>query len=357
MDQHHQFMSQAYQLALKGWGKTLPNPMVGAVLVKNGKVIAEGWHPYCGGPHAERMAITKAGAKAKGADLYVTLEPCRHHGRTPPCTDAIIKAGIKNVFVGVTDPNPLMRGKSLTQLKKAGIRVQVGFLNKELIQLNEAFNHYIEHRCPFVTAKSAQTLDGKIALPDGKSKWITSSAARQWAKRQRFGFDAICVGVDTVLKDDPRLNTIPRKRIKKVVLDVGLRTPPSSAIFNNTRPEDVIIFTAAKPSAALNKKATIIQAPLIKGKISWEFILAILGERGVASLLIEGGGKTIVGALKERVVNKLMVYVAPVVMGEGISAFGNYQSQDMGHLLRLKGITIVAIGPDFLIEAYPVYRS
>jgi diaminohydroxyphosphoribosylaminopyrimidine deaminase/5-amino-6-(5-phosphoribosylamino)uracil reductase len=213
-------MRKAMILAQRGLGLTSPNPMVGALLVKNGKIIAQGWHRRCGGDHAEIVALKKAGAKARGCRLYVTLEPCSHYGRTPPCVQQIIAAGIREVYVGMIDPNPLNNGKSIRLLKKAGVKVEVGFLPEKLQRLNEAFVKYITTRMPFVTAKCAQTLDGKIAASSGHSQWITSARTRDHAHKLRSQFDAILVGVNTVLQDNPRLNAAARsKRLKKIILD------------------------------------------------------------------------------------------------------------------------------------------
>lgn len=343
MRTHEDFMQMAYDLALKGWGHVSPNPLVGAVIVKSGKIIAGGWHPHFGGPHAEAMAIAKAGKKAKGADLYVTLEPCSHFGKTPPCTQAIIEAGIKHVYVGVLDPNKLMNGKSVKLLQKAGIGVSVGFLQEELNKLNESFNHYIVTKKPFVTAKVAQTIDGKIANAVGQSKWITSQEARDHAHGFRFGFDAILVGINTVLKDNPALNSTPRKNIKKIVLDTTLQMPNKGKIYVGTRPEDIIIFTGAAKTKSL--KATIVRAPLKNGKVDLKWVLEYLGKQSVANLLIEGGSTVIESALRENLVHKMMYYIAPKIMGNGLKAINK--------LRVLKNTQMGQIGPDVLIEGYP----
>jgi len=343
-------MDRAYELALQGWGRTSPNPMVGAVVVKSGKVIAEGWHAFCGGPHAEIVAIAKAGKKAKGADLYVTLEPCTHFGRTPPCTDAIIKAGIKRVFVGVKDPSRRMNGRSIQLLRRAGISVQAGFLQPELTRLNEAFNKYITTGMPFVTTKTAQTLDGKIAAVTGESKWITSRQARDYARGLRFGFDAILVGINTVLKDDPLLDAAPRKRIKKIILDVHLRTPAKARLFKGTRAEDVLIFTASGANKGL--KATVITAPVKDRRIDLKWAMGYLGRNAVTNVLIEGGAHVIGHALKDGLVDKMMVYTAPVVMGEGLQAIRGLRVEKLSQALRLRDVSVGRIGGDILLEGY-----
>ena len=353
---HIQYMRRAYVLATKGWGRTSPNPMVGAVIVKAGKIIAEGWHARCGADHAEAMALKKAGARAKGADLYVTLEPCSHYGRTPPCLDAIICAGIRKVYVGVLDPNPLMNGKSIKFLRKAGISVEIGFLQKELTRLNEAFNKWVTTDMPLVVAKTAQTLDGKIATLSGESKWITSQASRDFARGLRFSFDAIAVGVNTVLKDDPALTSTPLKHLKKVIFDSDLKTPANAKIFKDTHKEDIIIFTTSKASArkmrALSRKADIIAVPAKGKRVDLRLALKILARRQITAILIEGGAALIGGALKEDVVDKMMLYVAPKIMGEGLSSVRGLHVKKLSRAIVLKNTAVGNIGEDIFIEGY-----
>ena len=345
------YMNRAWELALKGWGKTSPNPMVGAVLVKSGKIIAEGYHHYCGGDHAEVDALKKAGVKARGATLYVTLEPCGHWGRTGPCTQAILKAGIKKVIVGAVDPNGLNNGKSLKFLRRRGIEVEQGLLADELTRLNEAFNCWITTGLPFVTAKIAQTLDGKIAALDGESKWITSGLARDYAHRLRFGFDAIMVGINTVLKDNPQLRTLPAKRIKKIILDTHGKIPLRARLLEGTRPEDVFVFTG-RPTG-MKVKAKVIKAPLDKGKIDLKWVLKFLGEREVTSVLIEGGGLVVGEALQRNLVDKMMIYTAPKIMGEGLPSVRGLKVKTLSEMVYLKEMSFDRIGEDILIQGYP----
>ena len=340
MNNDFTYMNRAWELALKGFGQTSPNPMVGAVLVKSGKIIAEGCHHYCGGDHAEVDALKKAGTKARGATLYVTLEPCGHWGRTGPCTQAILKAGIKKVIVGAVDPNRLNHGKSLKFLRQQGIEVEQGLLADELTRLNEAFNCWITTGRPFVTAKIAQTLDGKIAALDGKSKWITSDLARDYAHRLRFGFDAIIVGINTVLKDDLQLKTLPAKRIKKIILDTHGKMPSNAKLLKGTKPEDVFVFTAKS-------------APLYKGKIDLRWVLKFLGEREVTSVLIEGGSTVVGEALQRNLVDKMMIYTAPKIMGEGLQSVRGLKSKTLGKMVYLKEMSFDRIGEDILIQGYP----
>jgi len=349
-------MNRAWELALKGWGRTSPNPMVGAVIVKSGRIIAEVYHHYCGGDHAESVALKKAGTKARGATLYVTLEPCGHTGRTPPCTQAILKAGIKKVIAGALDPNKLNNGKSLKYLRQNGVEVEQGLLSEELTRLNEAFNCWISTGLPFVTAKIAQTIDGKIATLEGESKWITSVPARDYAHRLRFGFDAIMVGINTVLKDDPQLKTIPGKCVKKIILDTQGKLSPRAKLFDGTNPSDIFVFTGKSKGRKIKAqviKAQVIKAPLYNGKIDLKWVLNFLGEREIASLLIEGGGLVVGQALGRNLVNKIMIYTAPKIMGEGVQAVRGLSPKSLDDVVRLKDISFDKIGEDILIQGYP----
>jgi diaminohydroxyphosphoribosylaminopyrimidine deaminase / 5-amino-6-(5-phosphoribosylamino)uracil reductase len=350
MDRDLTYMTRAYELALRGWGKTSPNPMVGAVVVRAGKIIAEGWHDVLGGPHAEAMALKSAGAKAKGADLYVTLEPCNHVGRTGPCSEAVIRSGVKRVFIGVKDANPLMNGKSVVRLRKAGIDVRVGFLEKELHCLNESFEKFMTTGRPFVTLKVAQTIDGKVATLSRESKWLTGKEARAYAKELRFGFDAILVGINTVLTDDPGLNANPRKRTKKIILDAKLRTPANAKLFSGSKRGDVFIFTACTSKKKL--PAMIVPSPLVRGKIDLKWVLDYLGKQKVASVLIEGGPTVAANALQQKLVDKVMVYIAPKILGGGIDGFQDFGARVLGDAINLKNVDIGRIGPDLLIEGY-----
>jgi len=253
------YMQRAITLAAKGKGKTSPNPVVGAVVVKNNKIISEDWHKRAGALHAEALALKKAGRKAKGADLYLTLEPCHHYGRTPPCVDLVIKSGIKKVLIGMKDPDRKTNGKSIAKLKKAGVKVLTGLLEEDCKKLNEVFIKYTKKNFPYVVAKTAQTLDGKIATASGESKWITSDLSRQVARKNRDEFDAILVGINTVIKDNPRLNGADLRRpLKKIIVDSQLKISPQARLFQKASPSNIFIATTAKAPknkvAALRKK-------------------------------------------------------------------------------------------------------
>src|SRR5688572_22948066 len=292
-------MALALKLARRGYGQTSPNPMVGAVVVKGGKVIGRGWHRRAGLPHAEIEALR--GIEARGATLYVTLEPCCTHGRTPPCTDAIKAAGIRRVVVAATDPNPLHAGRGFGILQRAGIRVITGLLAKESNRLNEAFNHWIIHRLPFVTIKAAMTLDGRIATASGESKWITGPKARAAGMRLRQGAQAILVGVNTVLADDPSLTLRkvagfalkPRTSgLRRIVLDSRARTPLQARIVSDEHAAftTIVVGPAAptKRAKALARKVNVLRAPVRRGRIDLCWLLEKLGSENITSLLVEG---------------------------------------------------------------------
>jgi diaminohydroxyphosphoribosylaminopyrimidine deaminase / 5-amino-6-(5-phosphoribosylamino)uracil reductase len=328
-------MRRALALARRGYGTTSPNPMVGAVLIKKGKVIGQGWHHRAGQPHAEIEALRQAqsrGLSPQGATLYITLEPCCTHGRTPPCTQAIIDAGIQHVVIGATDPNPAHRGKAYQILQRAGIGVTHGILQAACEQLNEAFNHWIVTGQPLVTVKAAMTLDGKIATAAGESKWITDAPAREVGLKLRRGSDAILVGVNTVLADNPSLTARALKgrasfethQLRRIVLDTRARTPLNSKIVTDQQAEwtTVVVskLAAAKRVAALARKVNVIEAPLVKGvagppQIQLRWLLKRLGVENVTSLLVEGGGEVNASFLLARLAQRVAFFYAPKILG------------------------------------------
>ncbi len=361
------YMRKALSLALKAKGQTSPNPLVGAVVVRDEKIVSEGWHHYCGGDHAEVIALKKAGARAQGAKLYVTLEPCSHFGRTPPCVDKIIEAGIREVIIGMVDPNPVNNGKSIQKLKRTGVQVKAGFLENELEKMNELFIKYITKKFPFVVAKCAQTLDGKIATASGESKWITSQESRDYAHRLRSDFDGIMVGINTVLKDNPFLNARKKiKPIKKIIVDSDLRLPLKANLFKNTNPSDIVIATTKgapknKFDQLQKKGVNLIVCPRASGierRIQLRFLFKELAHREITNILIEGGGRVIGGALQEGLVDKLLIFVAPKIMGDqdALSSIRGLKINRIDRLIKLKDLTVKRISEEILIEGY-VYRS
>src|SRR3990170_1760168 len=319
--EHVRFMRLAIKLAEKGFGRTSPNPVVGSVVVKNGKIIGRGYHQDAGLPHAEVNALQDAGKKAQGSTLYVTLEPCAHFGRTSPCVTAIIKAGVKKVVIGSIDPNPKVRGKGIRTLEKNKIEVIKDVLRDECLSLNEAYVKYITKKTPFVILKLATTLDGKIATSIGDSKWITSLESRRYAHRLRSLVDCVMVGSGTILKDDPALTVrlIKGKNPARAILDSGLRIPVKAKIFASHN-ERVFIFTSAnanknKIRLLEEKGAEVIKVNQSKDGLSIKGVLRELGKRGVTSVLIEGGARVAASALKEGAVDKAIFIVAPKIIG------------------------------------------
>lgn len=328
-------MQIALHLARKGTGRVSPNPRVGCVVVKNGQIIASGYHPFWGGPHAEQMALSKLTPKeTEGACLFVTLEPCDHVGKTPPCTEAILRAGIRRVVIGTQDPNPLVNGKGIRRLQQAGIQVEVGVLENECQSLIEAYTKWIQTKKPFVTLKIAQTLDGKVALSNGLSQWITSQKARAWTHQLRKEHDAILVGIGTVIRDNPELTLrtpqgkrIPRFRIKRIVLDSRLRIPEHAKLLSHEDPENTVVVVTPKAS---QKKIQRLQKRGIQiwtieangeGKIHVQSLLSFMGEQRICSVLVEGGPRIWSAFLRSGEVDRMMVIIAPKIFGDGLSPF------------------------------------
>lgn len=356
-------MRRALELAGKAAGRTSPNPMVGAVIVKNGRLIAEGYHKKAGRPHGEIEALRKAGKRASGAQMFVNLEPCCHQGRTPPCTQALIESGIKEVFVGMRDPNPLVAGKGIRRLKQAGIPVHTGLLKQECQHLNEVFVKYIQTGMPFVTLKSALSLDGKIATSTGESQWITGPEARQRVHRMRDQVDAILVGAGTVLKDNPRLTTRLKKgkgrNPARVILDAGAEIPLRARVFNHADRDRVVYITTSKASVArvnrlISRGVTTHVFSSNNGHISLKKLTKLLGKMEIASVVLEGGGGINASALKSGIVDKVMLFLAPTIIG-GESApgvVGGPGIKNLKQALNIKNVTVTPVGADLMIEGY-----
>ena len=370
-----QFMRLAIRLARRGLGTTSPNPLVGAVLVKGGKIIGRGWHRRAGLPHAEIEALLDAqknNFKPRGATLYVTLEPCCSHGRTPPCTDAIISVGIKRVVIGATDPNPKHAGKGFKILQRAGIKVVHGILADECAKLNEAFNHWIVQRTPFVTVKAAMTLDGKIATASGESKWITGEKARAHGMKLRQGSDAILVGINTILADDSSLTARSRKsevrsqnkNLRRIILDSQARTPlDAKVVSDGFAVLTTIIVSKDAPKkrvAALSKRVNIIIAPsansklkIKNSKLNLRWLLKKLGAENVTSLLVEGGGEVNASFLLGRLAQRVAFYYAPKILGghdsrKGVAGDG---AKSLSEVIQLHQVEWRKLGEDLLLTA------
>jgi len=353
-------MNLCYKLAMKAEGITSPNPMVGALVVKNGRILGRGYHKKAGLPHAEVIALDEAGKNAKGATLYSTLEPCTHFGRTPPCVDRIIKSGIKEVIVGMLDPNPLNNGAGIRILKQHKIKVKAGFLEDKLRKLNAVFIKYITEKLPYVTVKVGQSLDGKIATKAGDSKWITSDTARAYARRIRRNYDAIMVGVNTVLRDNPVLDAWFSKRQPiKIVVDSQLSTPQNADIFLNNSPV-IIITIPTKPGQEtenrkiLADKAKILEVKEKEGQVNLRDAMKKLAQLQISNILVEGGGTLIGSLFDEGLVDKVLFFISPKIIGgkEAISSVMGRGVARIDKALKLKDVRLKRIGQDLLVEGY-----
>jgi len=354
-------MRRALRLAARG--RTSPNPMVGAVVVKDGEVAGEGYHHRAGEPHAEVLALKEAGARARGAAMYVTLEPCCHHGRTPPCTKAIIEAGISEVHAAMLDPDPKVAGNGFEELRKAGITVHYPFLEDEARRLNEA---YIKHRTtgmPFVILKSAMSLDGRIATRTGDSRWITNERSRAFAHRLRSRVDAILVGGATARADNPRLTARLGRKVfypKRVVVTESGDLPAELALLRE-RGECIVACSEKARTESLAKLqqagARILTLRTLGRRPSIADLMKQLGELGCLSVLIEGGGEVAASALEELVVDKVVYFYAPKIVGgrDAVPAVGGEGAPDIASAIKLDRIKLRRFGEDFAVEGYVVY--
>lgn len=364
---HKEFMARALTLAEQGRGTTAPNPMVGCVIVRDDEIIGEGYHARAGEPHAEVNALQDAG-DASRATVYVTLEPCNHHGRTPPCTEALIDAGVRRVVVAATDPNPRVDGQGIARLQDAGIEVIVGVKQDEAEAQNEIFRTVQTKKRPFVLYKTAMTLDGKIATRDGQSRWITGETSRHLVQQWRNDLDAIAVGVNTVLRDAPQLTCrLENGRTPtKVVFDSVARTPVDAKLFEPDSygvDANVIIFVTDKASrsrveALQQRGADVVNVSEVRGRTDVAVALQQLYERGVTSLLLEGGGTLAWSFFEARAVDRVAVFIGPkLVGGGGASPLAGLGVSRMDEAITLDNITTQQIETDFLVSGTVVYRS
>ncbi len=362
-----EYMDRALALARKGEGRTRPNPAVGAVIVADGQVVGEGYHPEAGQPHAEIFALRQAGALARGADLYVTLEPCSHHGRTGPCADAVIAAGIARVFVGAGDPNPQVRGQGIDRLRAAGIAVQIGIREVECLRLIAPFVRHVTTGLPLVTLKTAVTLDGKTATATGDSQWISGPASRLHVHRLRDRVDAILVGIGTVLHDDPQLTTrLPEggRNPLRVVVDSQLRIPDHAKLLGDLAAAATLIATTSRASAQkieqLRRQGVeVLVLDGQDGRVDLPELLHRLGQRGIQHLLLEGGSGLNDAMLQAELIDRLMVFVAPKIVG-GSDGFGIFAGAGVCRLadaLSLTDVRSSRFEDDILIEGEVVRCS
>lgn len=356
-------MKMALDLAVKGRGFTSPNPMVGAVIVKDGIVVGSGYHEAVGKAHAEVNAIKDAGDLAKGATLYVTLEPCNHRGRTPPCTEKIKNAGISRVVVAMKDPNPDVKGGGIDYLQKQGIDITSGLYEDRAARLNEAFIKYARTKRPLVIIKCAATLDGRIATRTGDSKWVSGEESRMFVHRLRHAVDAIMVGVDTVKKDNPKLTT----RIEdmkgsdpiRIILDTHLSISEDAGILHLDSSSDTIIATGVSPSkdrrAAIERKGVrILESTVKDGLIDLDVLIERIGGLGITSLLIEGGSRVIASSLAALIVDKVIFFYAPRILGgdDGVPICSGAGPELMSESIPVKDINVRRFGDDVMIEGY-----
>lgn len=355
MDTDREFMQRALALAARGIGRTSPNPMVGCVIVRDGRVIGEGYHERAGEPHAEVNAISAAG-DTSGATLYVTLEPCCHYGKTPPCTDLIIKHKPARVVVAMHDPNPKVSGEGIFRLRNAGIQVDVGLLEDEARRLNEAFCKYITTGMPFVIAKCGMSLDGKIATRTGDSRWVTCETSRKLVHELRNQVDAILVGSRTVMLDDPSLTTrVDRDKTKdpvRIILDAGNYLDISARVFHID--SDAPTWVAVPDDRTFEGADFVLRIPPGDGGLDMRLLMRELAAREVTSVLIEGGGTTLASAFNAGVVDKLMFFIAPKIVGgrDAVTAVEGEGAARMNDALPLENMRATPVGEDILIEAY-----
>jgi len=349
-----EFMAAALKLAKRGLGYTSPNPAVGSVVVKSGQIIAGDYHRRAGEPHAEALALKRAGEAARGADLYVTLEPCSFHGRTPPCTEAIIAAGIRRVVIGTIDPNPKVNGQGIKALRKNGLEVLTGILAERCWELNRAHAKFMTRRLPLVTVKYAQSLDGRLATITGSSQWISSDKSLKYAHRLRAQHDAVLVGARTAKLDNPQLTVRyvkGRNPIRLIITNSGKISRRLRLLKDKASP--VLIVTgragARRLAGWVGPKTEIMILAAKDGKLDLHDLLVRLGEREITSLLVEGGAEIITGFLKQNLADRIITIIAPILIGEGISAVGDLSIRLIDQAKKLTNVQMRKIGPDCAI--------
>jgi len=372
---HREFLKEALRLAEKGRGLVSPNPMVGAVIVSGSRVLGRGWHKAFGMPHAEIEALREAGKKAKGATLYVNLEPCCHYGKTPPCTGAIAEAGMKEVFCSMEDPNPLVAGKGIEELERNGIRVRKGILEEEARQLNSAYITCITQKRPYIILKWAQTLDGKIATHTGDSKWITGEGTRELVKKLRFEMDAILVGVNTVIRDNPSLDYVfpsfqtqkvfeGRKRYHKIVLDPFLRIPSEGRLWENRKSRVVLAVSDGIPEEGLKafsarENAEVMRLPFDNNRFRLKDLMEKLHGKEIGMLMVEGGSETLTSFWEERLADEIMVFTGSRILGgrRSLPSIAGKDSESLSEAVKVNCTEMKVLGEDFLIRGKPCFPA
>ncbi len=366
-DRHEEFMRAALALARRGLGKTSPNPAVGAVIVRKDRIIAAGFHRKAGSPHAEVEALNRLAGRARPGDtLYVTLEPCNHFGRTPPCTRAILEKGVRKVVVGMGDPNPRVKGGGSEALSRRGVEVVTGVLEEECRRLNEWFVTYVTKGRPFVIAKTAMTLDGWTATATGHSRWVTNERSRAWVHRLRNQVDGILVGIGTVTADDPLLNTrLGRGRGKdpvRIVVDTHLRIPVNARVLGSTRGSETLIAVGEEVTSRRLKRleregVSFLRCPKKEGRVDLRALMDRLGKRSITSVLLEGGSTLLGAMIREKLVDKFCIFKAPKILGgsDGKPMASGRGPVRMDRSIPLRDVQVRRFGDDILIVGYPDY--
>lgn len=354
------YIKLAVELAKKGMGKVSPNPLVGCVIIKDERIIGAGYHEKFGGNHAEVNAINSARENLEGATLYINLEPCSHHGKTPPCVDKIIEKKIKRIVIGTLDMNPLISGAGVKKLKAAGIEVKVGLLEKECVELNKFFFKYITKKIPYVTLKAAQTLDGKIADMTGNSKWISSVASRRYVHSLRAKYDAVLVGAGTVQADDPSLTVrlTEGRNPKRIVLDENLELKTDHKIFTGNSDKNLIVVTTKKNIERKRriKKLNSLGVKILfakensDGKINLKSALLELAKNQISSILVEGGSEIYTSFLKENLYDNIILFISPKILGTGLPFVNYFGKNTLKSALKVKFVNVETIDDDLLIE-------
>ncbi|HNS31469.1 MAG TPA: bifunctional diaminohydroxyphosphoribosylaminopyrimidine deaminase/5-amino-6-(5-phosphoribosylamino)uracil reductase RibD [bacterium] len=368
------FIKTALKLAERGRGLVSPNPLVGAVVAKGGRILGEGYHRAWGMPHAETEAIRKAKGKTKGASLYVNLEPCCHYGKTPPCTEAIIKAGIKEVICSMKDPNPLVSGKGIEELEKNGIKVRLGSMEKQAAELNSSYILNIEQKRPYVILKWAQTLDGKTATVRGDSKWITGESARQYVKKLRFEADGIIAGINTVLKDNPFLDySFPsfhpakmesRKRYRKIILDPQMKMPQQGNIWNNSN-TGILIVTSDKAQEEKislferRKNCEVLVLQTENGLFDMKQLLTALYQKDIGIIIVEGGSNTITRFWEAKTADEAIIFCSSKILGDNraITSIGGRHKEKISEAVEIKIRETKMFGQDIMIRGTPCFQE
>ena len=359
---NEEMMRRCLSLAAKGSGSVSPNPMVGCVIVKRGKVIGEGYHKIFGGAHAEVNAVRSAKTSIEGTEVYVSLEPCSHFGKTPPCVDLLIQNKVSRVYVSMLDPNPRVNGRGVRKLKRAGIKVEVGLLAEESRKLNEAFVKFISTGLPFVTLKAAQSLDGKIALNNGKSKYITSQASLKAVHGLRASSDAVLVGAGTVIADDPSLTVRLAKGRSpvRIVVDGRLRSPLGAKMFHDGASR-VILYCSSYAARASARKVSALRKFGVEvnelkghrdGRIAISTLLKSIGEIGITSVIVEGGTGIFSEFINSGAADRLLLFTAPLILGDGKGIADGLRLNELDRAVRLRDVTFSKIGVDELMTGY-----